>query len=1119
MYLKKVKLFGFKSFADEVEFELGKGLTAIVGPNGCGKSNVLDAINWVLGEQSASRLRGNEMMDMIFKGSKSRKPLGFAHVELVLDNSKDILPIDYNEVTVGRKIYRSGESEYYINKNQCRLKDVKQLFLDTGIGTRSYSVMEQDNVRFVLESSPVERRSIIEEAAGIRKYKEKKLEAERQVERTRDDLNEVKNIMAEVQKNIRRLKRQSAKARKYKNARRRLKNLEVSRLCQEYKKIKVALGGKTESARTLEENLSEILAEKTSLSSKVNKLEQNRYSVEQKLQQANRNIYKVDSKVEIINSRTEDFASGNERLDEERLRVKKTIEYNNQSLKRLQEELENSDANERNSKESELKAIKTELRKIHQTKNEANLKVEKIQDVIDSWQKDIARLERKEIEEKKTRESAVDQREKLICRKKELEKSCAEIKEKLKKFKEKEKNTRDNIDNIKVKIRGYEKEAKKIEDSMGSVSSDREKLLAKYHTIKSEYNSGKKYLPQLLSIERISKKKFKEIEGPLSSILEKKVNGLDLKRISLAAGDKMSWMIARSEKAAYEAVNFLKEQNLPPLTFVIPGKIPQTSESPLIPGELKGDYSKIIGYFLQGASENNGLMKISKCVISGGGEIPPRTGQLLSLEADIEEVKERLKEKEEKNSRLMERKREILKVLEDLKRNEINKGEKLSALKEEAGKNRGNYQFMKEEYDSVSKEIDSIEIKSPRSFRILGEKIKGLTSKLEEKRMDLTREREVADSVNKDFIEMQARKKAIEELVHKKKQNVENLLREKKRLIEDNKKLRDLTEDLLLKKKKRKDQHSRDVVEIQSLKKKKNMLNEEINRLESEKRSMSSNLREAKRELGIKAEKADKLRDEISQKKQIQGRFRERLSSIEERLLEDMNTHIDDAMGNYSKEPVDENEIKKLKEQLENIGDSVNLQAPVQLEKEEERYEFIQSHVTDLEKAGDDIKRIIRQINKKTRDRFIDAFEKINVNFGKIFSKLFEGGKAELLLEDPENILESGIVIRVNPEGKKLTSLKLISGGESALTAIALMFAIYEVKPTPFCVLDEVDAPLDDTYLHRFLRMLKGYTRTTQFIIVTHNKQTMKMCDTFYGITMEEFGVSKTISVKLQHAS
>ncbi len=1109
MYLKKIKIFGFKSFADEIIFDFSQGITAIVGPNGCGKSNVMDAFNWVLGEQSATRLRSNHMQDIIFHGSRTRKPLGVAAVELCLDNSMDLLSIDYDEVTIQRKLYRSGESEYFINKNPCRLKDIKELFLDTGIGTRSYSIMEQDNIKYILESSPLDRRSIIEEAAGIRKYKEKKSEAERRLERIRSDLNEVKNIMGEVQKNIRRLKRQTQRAGIYKEVKQKIWFLEVSRLCQEYVKISGQLGSKLKETASIEEEITLHTSEKDKFDAKISKLENNKMEIDEKLLNDNRNIYQIESRIEIINNRIENFASSVDQLDEEIRRHKENYEYNNNRIKELGDELARADESNIKDKEIESKSEELENQR-NKIKHEHQKKIEEIESLTEKIEKDeeeLFELRQREIKGK----LSLERLKELQGKKTELENTADLLKKKMEQKNGLLKNLEEKLNSYTLKIEESQNKFKNINLSIEKEEETRESLLTKYHSTKSQFDAGKKYLPQLISIEELARKKFKGIYGPIFTLLEK----TDIKKLSKVIGEKMGWILTENRDSAIAAIAYLKDKNLPPLTFILKDHVPDVKVTYKLPENISRDIKNILKYFIQNLKIDGDLIWRSSCIISGGGEIPPRGQLIMGLENVVEEMEEKLKNSEKLINNLKCEKGEIQNLTHESINNRNSLQNEISPIREQIGHLTGNYKYISNELKKI-KGITSEEIKE-KDIGQVSDLIVNLRNKLDQQKQLLKEKQEDYSRLRDELAKLDVKISTLNDVLSHRKENMENILQRKNQLRDDTMRIKTMISDLEYKKEYQAKQNEKDLNDIKRLSSEKKVLMAAIGETENVKGGLVEelkNLKEVEKTLEIKLEK---LKNTVGEQKQREERLKERVNSINVRLSEDMNIKLDEALKDYDKDTIDEGEIANLKEKLSKIGE-VNLEAPKEYEKEYQRYEFILRHVNDLEEADGDLKSIIRKIDRQTRDKFFDTFNEINENFKQIFRKLFEGGRAELKLTEPDNILESGIEIQAQPEGKNISSIIQLSGGESALCAIALMFAIYEVKPTPFCILDEVDSPLDDSNLHRFLRMLRDYLNSTQFIIVTHNKHTMEMCDTFYGITMEEFGVSKIISVKIKDA-
>ncbi len=1118
MYLKKIKIFGFKSFADEIVFDFSSGLTAIVGPNGCGKSNLLDAVNWVLGEQSAGRLRGNEMQDMIFKGSKTRKPVGLAYVELTLDNSKDILMTAYDEVTIMRKLYRSGESEYYINRTPCRLKDIKELFLDTGIGTRSYSIMEQDNVRFILESSPLERRGIIEEAAGIRKFSERKLESERRLDRIKSELNEIKNIMAEVFKNIRRLKRQSYRANKYKEFKKELNHLEVSRLCQDYCNIKEFLEGKFKTISADEDKVVKLTSAKNVLLAEVSGLEEKKTQIEEKILSASRNAYKTESDADILKNSIENFDTSRKRLNDEILRTKNNYEYNKDNIKNFSDKIVKMEKTQDKKAEEEYSNVQSNLKEREEKQEKILEQSISLKNKIIESEKTLFGYKENEIQLKHKKEFSEVKVQGLKAKKERFNSDYAELKvefkkktdlmkssnEKIKDFSDNEEELREKLKNLNIEIQSAEKE--------------RETLIASYHAKKSEFDASKKYLPELISIEKLAASKINGIQGTVLSILEKNLTNNEVQSILNILGEKSGWMLADNRFAAEKAITFLKEKNLPPLTFIVKDflKLKDISKKYSFPDTIGKEFKMVLLYLVKTLKIENDLIWLDDCIITGGGENPPQRQRVLGLEKNIENIKNNL-HKSESTSEKLKLEKEIL--IRKINKLNLEKGvllNELSNLGEQSGQLTGKMKFLENELKTINEEFKNIENENIFVSKMahINKELKKTESELINLKENLSENQLLSEKNSIEITELKARKIVLDEVVGSKIEDIGRFLNEKERLTKENFSLEELIGNLKSDRTRQEKKYEQDTKEIENIKKIRKNLLSEIGETEEKKASIVNKLKLLNEEIKKISQNLDDLKSKVADGKQNEERLKERINSIKIRLKEDMNIVLSEALKNYQKESIDEKDIITLKEKLKNIG-SVNLEAPEEFKKESERFDFIKKHVDDIEEADRNIRSIIRKINKDTRGRFFDTFNKINENFKNIFTKLFEGGDAKLLLTEPDNILESGIDISARPAGKAAISLKLISGGESALCAIALMFAIYEVKPTPFCILDEVDSALDDTNLRRFLRMLGDYTDTTQFIIVTHNKQTMKMCDTFYGITMEEFGVSKMISVKL----
>ncbi|MFC2062319.1 hypothetical protein ACFLUV_07385, partial [Elusimicrobiota bacterium] len=707
-------------------------------------------------------------------GSKSRKPLGFAFVELSLDNSKDMLPIDYNEITIARKLYRSGESEYFINKNPCRLKDVKELFLDTGIGTRSYSVMEQDNVRFILESSPEDRRGIIEEAAGIRGYNEKKLEAERRLMRIRDDLKEVKNIMAEVQKNIRKLKRQTQRARLYNELSKRLRFLEVSKLCQDYDEIQKKLGGESKSVGGLEDKVAEMAAVRDKYAAKITEIEQRKEKFDEELLSKNREVYQTESRMEIIQNRIEDYDSSQVRLKDEIERHESNSEYNTKRMKQLIQDISDMKESMDSDDEEELKKLEEQCQELIKKESEINQKIIQTGDDIEKNESKLFLLREKEIELKNWSETSDKKLKELEDKKEELHNSTEKLNKDIN-------DKTQQINSLEEKFADYEKEMEgllstrdRLDSKLEETESERAALLAKYHERKSEFDSAKKYLPQLISIEEIISSNFTGIEGPVSAVLEKMINEEELKDISKIIGEKAGWMIADNKEHALKAIGYLKDKNLPPLTFMLKDIVPDVETGHSIPDSIQDSIKGVVKYLIKDVSIDKEMTWHSGCIVSGGGENPKRSRRLLGLESDIEKLKKSLQHIEGQLTILREEKDNTQNSLAEKSAGKRELQAEISPLKGNIGQLTGNYEYISDEFSRVSEELKKLEAIEVGELKTIIKDIENIKTGLENERLNLKEKRVEASEITRELMGLQARKKALDDILGKRKESIES---------------------------------------------------------------------------------------------------------------------------------------------------------------------------------------------------------------------------------------------------------------------------------------------------------------------------------------------------------
>ncbi len=991
MYFKKLEIFGFKSFADRLKIEFEPGITAIVGPNGCGKTNVVDAIKWVMGEQSTHQLRGKRMEDVIFNGSRSRKPLSMAEVSLTLDNSQNVLPVDYKEVNIMRRLFRSGESEYYINKNRCRLKDIIELFMDTGLGVDSYSLIEQGKVERIVNAKPEERRFIFEEAAGVTKYKSRKEEALRKIEKTEQNLTRLQDIMSEVKRQIGSLDYQSRKARQFQKHKEELKKVEVGFLIQNLKKLEQQL-------KEEEDDLESFTQETQGINAKITQKEAGIVSLQTELTAKEKDILLVQQEVfnkssEIIH--LEDKVKSHQTQQEELLLRKKN---NETEIKEMEERLKNLLISARKTEED-----------FNFYQGKTSTEGEKDSQKEESFKKAEEQLNELNNSFKASKEEIIN----LLTQKSKIKNkiSASEV----------------YLENFKTKKEKLLMEKRRKEEQQRLIEQEENKI-------------------KQLIIEKEEKLEFFD--------KQKKSMLIDKKDKDFASSESKNLMIKLKNIVVNLQENVHKYNS---------GEVEKKLEDINILLDKMINISKQIDDTL--FFEQNKLPEIEeeKIILAG-------------LQKDKEQ-----KDKEQKL--LLADLDTILREKENLDKEILNNENMLGELRQEFSK-----------YEIKGKEIEE----NIKSIEENLEGKKNLHKSLQEEmillKTEVSRNIERLENLKKDIKRFKTEETLLGNQIKNKKNELEYFDKRKKELegtkvVEDGK--------------------------IEQFYKEKDLLSEKLKNIQSAKFEITQHLKKEEEDLKLIRGALNKNREQAHQVELQVMRIQMEIGTIEDKFKKEYNLSRDEANIYCPETEIPESEIENLKRKVESLG-IVNLAAPEEHNRLQERWNFLNKQQEDLLKAKEDLHQVINKVDATTKNTFRDVFEKIRGHFKEVFKNLFEGGQADLLLTNENDILESGIDIVVQPPGKKLQNLSLLSGGEKALTAIALLFAFYLVKPSPFCVFDEVDAPLDDANLVRFIHLLKDFSSQTQFSIITHNKKTMEVADVLYGITMEEFGVSKFISVKLR---
>ena len=1184
MYLKRLEMYGFKSFADKTVLEFMPGITTVIGPNGSGKSNISDCIRWILGEQSMKSLRGAKSEDIIFAGTQNRKSLGFAEGSIVIDNSDGKLPIEYNEVIVTRKIYRSGESGYFINKTPCRLKDILELFMDTGIGKDGYSIIGQGKIDEILSNKSEDRRKIFEEAAGIVKYRSRKEESEKKLEQTKVNLLRINDIVSEIEANIGPLKNQSEKARKFLDLREELKGIEVGLFLYNIEDYKNKI-------KELKENIDIFETQKVREEEKYNNLQFEKEELKKKIDELLEQIEKTQNLGFESEKRKEQFNSeigiANERIannQENDVRYEKEIEELENKNRELEEEKQNKinkKTNLLNNKEKfdkELKEKEAELEKYSKTLSEKELEIESKKHIVESnvdkkydlignlntEKANFENLEKREKTLKSEKQDTISELDKVRTEKDDISKGFYEIQKNRNEILGKIAEINDKKEESTIKIKEFETDINNLQSEY-RMKDSRYKFLVETEKEKEGYARSVKAL--LEGIEKSPALK-KGVNGVLANLIS--VNEKYETAIEMALGASIQNVVTDTEEEAKKLVNYLRENKLGrasflPITSVKGNKLAKLDKSGIngVIGiasdlvEMNSKYDGILQNLLGRtvivenidsavalAKKNNYSFKIVTLegdVINpsgaiSGGSVQKKTVSLLgrgkeikSLEKELKNIQAKIEKLQKEEADYKESISEILKTFDDEQKklqeieityateNQKHENIKLEILKQEA------------KLDKIKRDLEEIENEkteclekqkiAEEQMNSIEEENNSLNLIIEEFTNTNKDNQKYIDDLNFDITNLKISvssfdesETSIDEMVERINTDIQNNINSinnkknlRAKIIETNNELQEKILDI----KKQISELEKDVSDssekVESLKKDRTFKNEKMVKIESELEEQSSKIEDIKNQLSKLDVKNSKIELELNQ---VVNKM------WEEYELTPNNTGDIKKVENPTEV---QRKVNELRAQIKDLG-SVNIDSINEYKEIKERYDFMSEQRLDLEEASNKLKKVINEMTNTMKEQFSAQFKVINKNFGEVFKELFGGGKAELILGDENNILECGIEIAVQPPGKKLQNMMLLSGGEKAFTAIALLFAILKINPAPFCVLDEIEAALDDVNVYRFAEYLKKFVSTTQFLVITHRKGTMEAADTVYGITMEEKGISKLLSMKLEDA-
>jgi len=1186
---KKLEIYGFKSFADKLEVKFESGVTAIVGPNGCGKSNVADSIRWVMGEQSAKSLRGSSMQDVIFNGTDARKPQSFAEVSLYFDNTDKIFPLEFDEVVMSRKLYRSGDSEYAINKNPCRRRDIIDAFRDSGLGNESYCVIGQGKIASLLSAKPEERRSIFEEAAGISRFKNKKNEAEKKLERTRENLTRINDIVFELEKQLGPLAKQSENAKKFLEFKEKLKSLELNIYVYQYdnasvskKEIRDRLEGINQEICLKQSEFDKAVEKYNQSVDGINALDEKIASLRDELLELTVGLEKQSGETRLYEQKIASLEETNNKLESEINQDEKLQQAINETLEEKKKSLEKS-KHVLSELERQIEKINEEYLEIvdrltageetrEQTGDEIYNALEKIGDVksnLSSLNTEKAALLEKQSEVLNRQDQIRQEKRELDTKNVELVDKSSEIDSKIEELKLEKNNLNENLLGVNHSIAVNTRELDELK-----VEYHTKLTRAKVLQEMQEDNEG-----YVVSVKRLleQSKTNASIGGKIVGVVAKlmKVPEKLETAIEFALGASVQNIVTKNEEDAKFIVEYLKQNRFGRATFLPISSVKERSVPDFVRAKLNmsgvlGVASELIEFDKKNEAIFNHLL--GGTVIVDNSETALKLARatsyavkIVTLDGDIYSSQGTISggSKKENTVNLIGREREIkdiIQIIENLKKDIKVKTDRIDELKSKQDilSNKLDditvliHELEKEQLkvnddiDRVSETVADID----RENRQLDYSAEAILDRIEaiEKALELaTREETEISNKKSEAAETKRQTESKFDILRKQREELYDSMTELKvksasesttigALENEIEKLSSDYSISVYRIRENRLEFQKNATTIAELRK---YVEEAVNKAvyESNKRE----LEECRNKLAGLDEYKAKLQSEMvesdSKKLMLSGEIQR---ASDKKIKEEMNLAKIDSDIETMQERVWEEygltyasaseqkltnfdlkegliESSKVKKQIQALG-YVNVNAIEELKSVQERYDDLSGQRDDLTKAETDLVKIIKELTSEMETKFKSQFEQINTNFQKIFKELFGGGRAELRLAEDENLLECGIDIVAEPPGKKLQNISLLSGGEMALTAVAILFAILKLRPMPFCVLDEIEAALDDANVERFAKYLQRFSADTQFIVITHRKPTMELADSLYGVTMEEKGVSKMVSVKLSDA-
>ena len=1139
MYLKAIEIQGFKSFADKSRLDFEPGITCVVGPNGCGKSNVIDSVRWAIGEMSWKSLRSASMVDIIFNGTAKRAPLNMAQVSMVFDNASRQLPLDFNEITVTRKIFRSGESEYYLNKVQCRLRDIRDLFLDTGIGGEGYAIIDQGGVESVLSASAEQRREMFEEVAGVSKYKAKREECIKRLERVDLDLARLADTVALIDEQIKKLDSEAKKARLYQKYREELKESEIAISVCSIKEsdglIAKHSGELAPVVKKLEDLEARISAQEgaaAALDLNLTHKQKEAAEFNEKISASKYQVGLLEGAIKNCDNLTNELTAQVAASGAEAQRGQNRLQELVPALAQLKEQ---------------LAAVSAELTPLQTHYNEQTAQAQKMENDLRAAEAQLQRSsgelmslvqKQMEAENRISLEESSMQRENedLISAEKTsqaqqaglagIQKSLQEISARVQTKQTEANQAREAIVSGEENVRKLQGLRSALNEKLSVVKSARAALSAKLEMIQTQGKND----PYWVGAKTVAESGLPGVKGTLRKAL-KYPAALGV-AVEEAFGKYLDAVLCENVQTVEQALSLLKQHGKARAKFIVLNQVPATPETPAenaLKNQLKyqPELENLINFIIGGYSYGDGTVK-GGFFIGGGaegirapeaywgeeetvrGEMAAKAAEEDSVSKEIIANYEMLSKAEENLKNLRIKSQEAVLALNSVQNERANKERELRATQDALNRAAQRKQEITLRVDNRKRNVETLKQNLADLKRLHAEAV----SRGEELKKSQITLRENAEKLKGEINALSA--KLYE--VKIKKNNVELDLKSteyefnsltasegqrNQKIASANLRLKSLAEEKL------------------STQAKLSTERDTLAKLEIDEHKMRADLETLKKDYSDKLSALNACKKESSdltiKRNDLENALsnaRRQRTTVVNNLFESWNITPEEAQLNYGDKTVDYERVKMMRKRIENMG-AVNMTAPEEYDALTERNTFLRTQIADLESAKKDLKSAINKINQTTRENFKYTFEQVRMHFKNIYQTLFRGGECDLVLTQPDNLLETGIEIYAQPPGKKLLNITSMSGGEKTLTAMSLLFAFFTHNPSPFCIMDEADAALDEANVERYVNLIKEFAKTTQFIVVTHNKRTMESARMLYGITMEESGVSKVMSVNL----